>query len=209
MKKKEKMTNAGAKTKTRTAPVKAMKETPGLTTTPEMGATSPFKMMRRIAEDMENMFDDTFFAPAFPTTPFFENERLWLEEDDFLTGFTPAVEMLERDGRIIVRADLPGMTKDDIKVEFDDHNLIIEGERKQETEEEKEGFYRTERSYGTFYRRLPLPETVDADDAVAMFKNGVLEVSLAAPKLAPNRKRLEINDEVVKTKAATAGGKKT
>ena len=126
-------------------------------------------MFRRLSTEMDRFFDD--FAPG----------RTWRTgEKDVL--WAPQVEVLQKNGQFIVRADLPGLTKDDVKVEVTDEGLTIRGERKQETEEKKEGYYRSERCYGSFYRLVPLPEGVQGDRANASFKNGVLEVTMPAPK---------------------------
>ena len=95
--------------------------------------------------------------------------------------WAPQVEVLEKNGQSIVRADLPGLDKNDVKVEVTDDGLTIRGERKQESEEKKEGYYRSERCYGSFYRLIPLPEGVQGDRASASFKNGVLEVTMPTP----------------------------
>jgi HSP20 family protein len=91
------------------------------------------------------------------------------------------VELFERGNNIVVRAELPGLNKDDVDVEVDDDALIIRGERHNDVEEEQEGYYRTERSYGSFYRAIPLPEGVDPNACNATFKDGVLEVTLQKP----------------------------
>ena len=96
--------------------------------------------------------------------------------------------------------------KDDVKVELTDEALTISGERKEEKEEKYEGFYSSERSYGTFYRQIPLPKGVDADKAKATFTNGVLEVTIQVPKMEPRGRKLEIKEapEIAKSKTATA-----
>ena len=93
-----------------------------------------------------------------------------------------------------MRADLPGLTKDDVKVEVTGDAVIISGERKSEHEERGEGFYRSERSYGSFYRRLPLPEGASADDAQATFRDGVLEITMQAPQRQRRGRTLQITD---------------
>ena len=109
--------------------------------------------------------------------------------------WSPQVEVFQRGNELIVRADLPGLSKDDVKVEINDNVLTIQGERKQEHEEEREGWYRNERSYGSFYRAIPLPEGTISDSAKASFKNGVLEVALQAPPQEVSRgRRLEIKE---------------
>ena len=91
------------------------------------------------------------------------------------------------------RADLPGMNKDDLKVSVDDNCLAIQGERKKEwtRDEEGPGGYRSERSYGSFYRCVPLPQGVKAENISATFRNGVLEVKMPAPE-QKQAKRVEI-----------------
>jgi HSP20 family protein len=89
------------------------------------------------------------------------------------------VDVLEREGQFIVRADLPGMSKEDVKVEITDDLLTIQGERK----EERKGYSYRECRYGSFYRAIPLPEGVDAGKATADFHKGVLEVVM--PKAIP------------------------
>ena len=103
-----------------------------------------------------------------------------------------------------IRVELPDVRKDDVHVRFEDGVLSIEGERKEEKEEKREGYYRSERSYGTFYRQIPLPEGAKTDTATAEFKDGVLEVTLQAPAREPQKRLLEIKqgEEVVKAMAA-------
>ncbi len=81
-------------------------------------------------------------------------------------------------GKLLVYAELPGLKKGDIKVQVTEDALILEGERKQEKEEKREGYYHSERSYGHFYRSIPLPEGVTLDKASAEFTNGILEVTI-------------------------------
>src|SRR4030095_3006522 len=94
--------------------------------------------------------------------------------------FSPQVDIFERNGKLVVRADLPGMTKDDITVEVTDDAVVMDGESRYEHEEKETGIYRSERSYGRFHREIPLPEGVKTENATATFKNGVLEVTLDA-----------------------------
>lgn len=147
---------------------------------------TPFAFMKRFAEEMDHLFED------------FNFDRDWVAPvlgRDFGNMWSPQVEMLEHDGELIVRADLPGLSKDDVKVELRDNAIIIEGERRGENEEKREGFYRSERSYGKFYRSLPLPEGVEVNDATANFNNGVLEVKVKTLKHEKRKpRRLEINE---------------
>jgi HSP20 family protein len=114
--------------------------------------------------------------------------------DRELATWVPQIEIFERKGELCVRADLPGMTKDNIDVEITGNTLVLRGERRSEHEEEEEqGYYRTERSYGSFYRTIPLPEGIDAENAEASFRNGVLEITMPAPERG-ERRRLEIRE---------------
>jgi HSP20 family protein len=88
-----------------------------------------------------------------------------------------------------VRADLPGLKKEDVNIELTDDSLAIEGERREEREEDREGYYRSERTYGSFHRVVPLPEGAIPETAKATFNNGVLEVVLQAPPREVSRKR--------------------
>ena len=127
---------------------------------------------------------------------------LWPRVGEFGRAvWTPEVEVFERDGQFIVRADLPGLKKEDVKVEIVEGALTVSGERKEEKEEKGEGFYRSERTYGSFFRRIPLPEGLKTEEAAANFKDGVLEVTMPAPKREPTSRTLEIREET-ETKAA-------
>ena len=95
--------------------------------------------------------------------------------------WAPRVDMYEESGDIVVKAELPGIQRSDIEVTVEDNDLILKGERKSEKEVKDENYYRVERAYGTFYRRIPLPSAVDAEKIKAKFQDGVLEVRVAKP----------------------------
>src|SRR5712692_4414504 len=101
---------------------------------------------------------------------------------------SPAVEMFERDGQLVIRADLPGLSPDDVRIEVSDDSLVIEGERRSEIEVEDEGVYRAERTYGRFSRVIALPDDVDPAQAQARFENGVLEISIPLPEQTQRRR---------------------
>ena len=105
------------------------------------------------------------------------------------TLWSPQIETFHRGDQFVVRADLPGLKKEDVNIELTDDSLTIEGERREEHEEDREGYYRSERSYGSFYRVVPLPEGAIAESAKAKFENGVLEVEIQAPPREVSRKR--------------------
>lgn len=94
------------------------------------------------------------------------------------SAWVPAVDIKEEDDRFVIRADLPGVSPDDIDITMEKGVLTIKGERKHEAEEDKEGYHRIERAYGTFMRRFSLPENVDADKISASTKDGVVELVL-------------------------------
>jgi HSP20 family protein len=107
--------------------------------------------------------------------------------------WVPAVDIQETDNEYVVKADLPEVKKEDVKVEFEDGVLSVEGERKQEREEKGKKFHKVERAYGKFVRRFALPTEVDATKVSAEFKEGVLSVHL--PK-SPNGKPKAISVKV-------------
>jgi HSP20 family protein len=103
--------------------------------------------------------------------------------------WAPQVEVFERGNNLVVRAELPGLSREDVDVELDEDALIIRGERHSDVEDEQEGFYRSERSYGSFYRAIPLPENIDHSACNATFRDGVLEVTLPKPTQQQSRAR--------------------
>jgi HSP20 family protein len=150
-------------------------------------AATPFEFMRRFGEEMDKLVGDFDFGRGWlpPALARGAGAGLWV----------PEIEMFEQNGELIVRADLPGLTKDDVNIEIDNDAITIEGERRSEQKENREGFYRTERSYGKFYRRLPLPDGVEAENANATFRDGVLEITMDAPKRVESKpRRVAISD---------------
>lgn len=115
--------------------------------------------------------------------------------------WAPAVEVQQKDNNVIVFADLPGIDPKDVKIEVENDTLIIQGERKQEHTEERSGFHRSERTYGSFYRAIQLPETAKVDQAKADFRNGVLEVTVPIEQAKSNRRQIQIQG----TGASSAG----
>lgn len=107
---------------------------------------------------------------------------LWSDRANFGSGWAPQIETFRRGDSLVIRADLPGLTKDDVNVEVDNGVLTISGERAEDHTDEHDGFYRTERSYGEFFRSLSLPEGITDAQCDATFKDGVLEVTIPVPK---------------------------
>jgi len=157
----------------------------------EQGSSSqsitPFSIMRRFSDEMDRVFGDFGFGRSFASG----FGRL---ADLEAAMWSPQVEAFEREGKLIVRADLPGLTKDDIDVDITDDVIRIRGERRQEKEENEEGYYRSERRYGSFYREVPLPSGVKPEQANATFRNGVLEITMPAPAREPTSRRIEISE---------------
>jgi HSP20 family protein len=144
----------------------------------------PFGTMQRLMNEMDRMFEDFGFGSRW--RPSFMSEAgagLW----------APDVDVIQRENELLIRADLPGLTKDDVSIECTDDALIIQGERRREHEEEREGMFRSERSYGSFYRTVPLPEGAITEQAKATFRDGVLEVRMPAPPASKGR-RIEIEE---------------
>lgn len=160
--------------------------------TPYFGTTaSPFSLMRRMADDIERLFSDVDFArTGFGTTPQRADFEPWRGSGRVHEAtWAPQVETFRRDGKLIIRADLPGLAKDNITIDVDDDVLMISGERSDEIKDERDDFYRTERTYGRFFRAIQLPEGVNADQIDATFKDGVLEVTVPAPKVNTARNK--------------------
>jgi len=174
-----------------------------------MRATVPVKSTP-VATTPATLFEGTFGFPLF--------ERLTRELDELFghlpferpmfepkaAFWAPEIEMFTKDQMLHVRADLPGLKKEDVTVEVTDENVTIRGERRKEKEEKGEGFYRTERSYGTFYRVLALPEGVKTETAKAEVRDGVLEITMPMAKIEEKKRTLEITEPAPEkvTKAA-------
>ena len=138
-------------------------------------ATAPFGFLapRLLGPHWLKEFD-RFFNREFPLT----------REGEAFESWVPALEVFEKDGRLTVRLDAPGLTKENVAVHVAEGVLTVEGERKQETEEEKNHWYRSERTYGRFYRTVPLPEGVIGKEVEATLTNGVLEITARLPSVA-------------------------
>jgi HSP20 family protein len=127
----------------------------------------PIRELDTLQGDMNRLFDRFFERPGPGGA-----SRRWI----------PAMDLVEKGDRLELRADLPGMSEDDVDIEIKDGVLTISGERKAEEEETREGYRRVERAFGSFIRSVTLPETVDPNDVKADFENGVLEIEIPKPK---------------------------
>jgi len=155
---------------------------------------NPFRMIERLADEMDRVFED-FGVGRAGLAPRLGRGALRAPARGVWEEWAPEIEVFHRNNEFVVRADLPGLTKDDVKVDITEDSITIQGERKREHEEEREGVYRSERSYGSFLRVIPLPEGAMADQAKATFKDGVLEITMPAPPEQVRRgRRVEITE---------------
>jgi HSP20 family protein len=170
----------------------ATARTSNLTRREPTRVANAFGALERLADEMDRVFDDfglgrSWLAPRW--------NRNWpgasLRGADL---WAPQIEVHQRNNEIVVRADLPGMKKEDVSIEVTDNDITISGERRQEEESERGGIYRSERSYGSFCRTIPLPDGAMTDQARATFTNGVLEIAMPAPPPETRGRRLEIRE---------------
>jgi len=146
---------------------------------PDAWAVSPFRQMTTLRDGIDQLFDRVFQSPLELT-----------RQTQFMGGWTPAVDLYEDKDNLIVKAELPGMKKEDIDISLHDGMLTVSGERKAEQKTEAAGAYRSERFEGRFQRTFSLPTLVKSDAVTAAYKDGVLTVTLpkaeeAKPKQIP------------------------
>jgi HSP20 family protein len=155
----------------------------------------PFAMMRRISDEMDRLFEN--FGVGRGAWPTFDRGG-WSDDaqaaQQVPSMWAPHIEVAERDGKLLVQADLPGIKREDIDVQVEADAIVIQGHRQQERSANESGYYRSERSYGSFYRTIPLPEGTNADSASASFRDGVLRIELDAPRQQQRGRKLEIRD---------------
>ena len=152
--------------------------------TPSELLRNPFSFLRRFSEDMDQLFDD-WLGGGLATGRGGQSQR---------SSWWPQVEIRHDGNTVTVCADLPGMRKEDVKVEVEDDVLTIQGERRQEQEHREHGVRHSERSYGSFSRTIRLPRGVDSAKATAEFRDGVLTVTVPAPAAAQRGRRIAIQD---------------
>jgi HSP20 family protein len=147
--------------------------------------SNPFGFMQRMSEEMNRIFETAGIGATLGQFGGSQQENLgtWM----------PQIEVQQKGNELLVRADIPGVKREDVTVEVDDGVLTISGERRQDDVEEREGLFRSERRYGSFYRSIPLPEGVNDDNVSATFDDGVLEVRVKVPEQQQRRgKKIEI-----------------
>ena len=143
----------------------------------------PLRELSSLQHEMNRLFNSVFDPPSTTTT----NGKGGV----VARRWTPAMDLVETEDHFVLRADLPGLTQDDVKIELEENVLTISGERKAEHSNDENGYYRVERAFGAFARSLTLPKGVDAEAVNAAFDNGVLEVRIPKPE-AVKPKRIEI-----------------
>ena len=145
----------------------------------------PLSLFDDLRREMERMWVRPLGFPSLFGTPSrFEQWHEWM----------PTMDVLEQEGELIVRADLPGVKRDDVHVTLVENDLEIRGERRQESEVKEKDYHRSEREYGTFYRRLPLSFVPDPMLIAAKFADGVLEVKIPMPIVQqPEKKTIKVS----------------
>jgi HSP20 family protein len=151
-------------------------------------ALSPFRGFYDMQSEMNRMFDEVFGSLA---------RRGGRQQGEDPTHWAPALDVLQEDGDIVVRAELPGVKLDDVDITLQNGVLTISGERRAEEQREGSGYYVRERRYGSFRRSMTLPQGVDESKISARFDGGVLEVRVsgAAAVHEPRRIQIEGGDE--------------
>jgi HSP20 family protein len=147
----------------------------------------PFREFSTLQNEMNRLFNTVFDTPSGAGNAG-STMRRWM----------PAMDLVETEDHFVLRADLPGLGEDDVKLEFEDGTLTVSGERKAEHEAKNEGYYRVERAFGSFSRSLTLPQGVDPEAVTASFDRGVLEVRIPKPEERKPR-RIEIGASGQKT----------
>jgi len=135
---------------------------------------SPFSLMRRFSEEMDRTLGK--FLPA---------------KEEFCV-WAPTLEVTQKEGNFFATLELPGLKKEEVKVEVTEEAIVITGERKIEKEEKEEGYFRSERTYGEFYRSIPLPKDAKIDQIKAELSNGVLHITVPVPVVKPNVKTVPV-----------------
>ncbi len=141
---------------------------------------NPANEVASIYNRLGSVFNDPFFKPFFSNT---ENE---------IQTWHPMVDIFENKNQIIVKADLPGVKKEDISINVDNRILTLKGVRSHEDETKEDNFFRRERSFGSFQRSFTLPADINSEDIKAEFKEGILKIEIPMPE-EKKAKQIEIN----------------
>ena len=146
----------------------------------------PFGMLSNFERDIDRWFGEDWFGSDLLGDRVFRDftESTW----------TPNVDIVEKDGKYIIKADLSGIKKEDIHVELKDGYLTLRGERSIENEDKKKNHHRIERTHGTFERSFRIPEGIKEKDIHARFRDGVLELTMPVPETRKH-KAIEVKVE--------------
>jgi len=161
---------------------KAKKVTKALTKVEPTKALSPFREMEKRFEAMEKQFED-FFRKPFSFLP----SWMPMMKMHRMEEFAPSIDILTEGDEVVVKAELPGIKKEDIDVDLTEDTITISGEKKKEEKVEKKDYHSIERSYGSFKRSFSLPTEIQTEKASAKFKDGVLEIRI--PKTEEAKKK--------------------
>lgn len=146
----------------------------------------PFAMLAQMSAEMDRLMDSFFGGGRMP--------RARLSTGAAGTWY-PSIEVRERGNELVVCAELPGLRKEDVNIEVDEDQLVISGERREESESKEEGWYHSERSYGSFCRTVPLPEGAQTDNVQAKLRDGVLEVTVPLQQQQKRQqRRIEVRE---------------
>jgi HSP20 family protein len=137
----------------------------------------PVGELATVQNEMNRLFNTLFDQPGQPR-----------RGTGIATRWVPAMDLIETDNHYVLRADLPGLSREDVNIELESNVLTVSGERKADHEQRDEGYYRVERAFGAFARSLTLPEGVDPDAIEANFDRGVLEIRIPKPEERKPRK---------------------
>jgi len=139
----------------------------------------PLRELSSLQSEMNRLFNTAFDAPT--------------GSGPVMRRWVPAMDLVESGDHFVLRADLPGMSEEDIQIELEDGTLTVSGERRAEHEEREEGFHRVERSFGAFSRSLTLPKGIDPEAVAASFDRGVLEIRIPKPEARKPRRISIVN----------------
>ena len=151
---------------------------------------SPFALMRQGLDEMDRWVSQLGWGRGLLSS----GRSLASQVGQQFGDWAPAIEAFQRGNEFVIRAEVPGMSRQDLHVEVGDDALTIHGERKQDHQEDRDGVFWSERSYGSFTRTIPLPPGTITDTAKASFNNGVLEITMPAPSAEARRgRRIDIS----------------
>src|SRR5579859_1997403 len=135
----------------------------------------PFDMFETLQQELERFWHRPFSLTTGPLPALFQRPTT------VGTSYAPRMDVFEKDNTLVFKAELPGLKKEDVQVEITNGNLVITGESKAEKEVKEDAYYRVERSFGSFYRSVPLPFDVTPEQIRATLTDGVLQVQVTKP----------------------------